>query len=130
MADVQNMIPGWPANLWLQKVTIPSGASKSELLNTQGRGLVGIFMPSAWTAADIGFEANWDGNPNDMFVVYSAGAQIQTVAVDVNQYIAFPMSSVSFVPFMKITSVAAGTATPTNQGAARQIIIVFRNFLS
>jgi hypothetical protein len=114
----------------MQKVTIPSGASKSELLNTQGRGLVGIFMPAAWTAADIGYEANWDGNPNDMFVVYSAGAQVQTVAVGASQYIAFPMSSVSFVPFIKITSVAAGTATPANQGAAREILLVFRNFLS
>ena len=130
MADVQNQIPGWPANLWLQKVTIPASASKSELLNTQGRALVGIFMPSAWTAADIGFEANWDSNPNDMFVVYAAGGTIQTVTVDANQYIAFPMTSVSFVPYMKITSVASGSATPTVQAAAREIILVFRNFLS
>jgi len=128
--DVQNQIPGWPANLWLQKVTIPAGASKSELLNTQGRGLVGIYMPAAWTAAAIGYEACWDGNPNDTEVVYDAGANIQTTPVDALHYVAFPMTSVAFIPYIKICSVTISTATAVNQAAAREIILVFRNFLS
>lgn len=128
MADVQ--IEGFPANLFLQKCTIANGASKSEYIATQGMALVGIMMPAAWTAADIGYEASWD---KDKFnPVYGNGGIASTTVATASTYIAFPQSDAAFIPYLKLTSVAAGggSVTPANQGAERTIYLLFRKLFS
>lgn len=128
MPDVQTMIPGFPTNMVVQQVTILNGASKCEKTAPQGMALVGIQMPAAWTAADLGYEASWDNNV--FFPVYSGGGIASTTPAAASTFIAFPTADAIFAPFIKVTSVAAGTVTPTNQGADRVLYLIFRRLFS
>lgn len=132
MPDVQSQIPGFPVNTVLKSLTIPAGASKTNIEPTSGMNLVGVFMPSAWTAADLGFEGCWNGNPNYSYTSRDAGGNAQTSVATVDTYVTFPLNSAIFAPYLKITSVATGgnSTTPVNQVAARELICVFRKFLS
>lgn len=122
-------IAGTPGNLFAQVVTIASGASASERIGTYGKALVGILMPAAWTAADIGYKTCLTGNDADLVTVYDAGGNASTTVVAASTHIAFPTSDAIFVPFLQIQSVAAGggSTTPVPQGAARSLILLFRN---
>lgn len=51
MSDVEN--------LWAEVVTIPAGGLAA-VVNTSGRAIVGIIMPAAWTAANIGYDVSID----------------------------------------------------------------------
>lgn len=130
MPDIQ--IQGFPANLVLRKVTIANGVSKSEMIATDGMALVGIFMPAAWTAADIGYEIGWDGNQLDTFAVYSGSGIASTTVATASTFITFPATDSFYGPFLKLTSVAAGggSVTPVNQGAARDLLLLFRKLFS
>ncbi len=130
--DLHATVPGWPANMTLQKVTILAGTSKSEMIAIQGQAMVGIVVPAAWTTALIGYEAGWDGNQNDTYIVYDGGGNPQTTVVEaVSSFIAFPSVNAIFLPFMKITSVAvADGVTPELQSETRELIVVFRKLFS
>lgn len=132
MADITATVPGFPANLCLQKVTIASGASKTEMIATQGYALVGIMMPATWTAADIGYEANWEGNPNSFVPVYTGSGAASTTTATASKWIAFPTVDAIYANYIKLTSVTAGggSVTPVNQGAARELVLVFRKLFS
>lgn len=121
---------GFPTNLTVQQVTIANAASKTVQIATQGWALVGIVMPTAWTAADIGYEASWDNNVFN--AVYSGGGTASTTVAAASEFIAFPATDAIFAPFIKITSVATGggSVTPVTQGAARTLYLVFRKLFS
>lgn len=128
MPDIQ--ISGSPSNLFARKVTIPNGAAVSEMISTQGMALVGIIMPGAWTAAALGYQTCISGNKADLLSVYDAGGNAATTLAAASTHIAFPTSDAIFTAYLAITSVTAATTTGVNQGAARDIILLFRNFLS
>ncbi len=124
MSDVN--FQGWPGNMWGQKCTVGT-AGLSEHIATQGKALVGIFMPATWTAAAIGYQVSYDDAR--YIVLESNGTPVTTVA-DQDTFIAFPLPNAIFAPYIKIASVTVNTATPVTQGAARELILVFRDFVS
>lgn len=132
MPDVQAMIPGFPQNMSVRYGTILSGASATDLISTDGMAPVGIIIPSAWTAADLGYKLNWDGQINDSLTAFDGFGTAMTTVAAANSWIVFPLSNAVYAPYMQITSVAAGggSVTPVTQGADRKILIIFRRFLS
>ncbi len=136
--DVTATVPGFPNNLRLQKCTILSGQSVSEMIATQGDALVGIFTPTGWTAANIGYKSCWTGRPNDLVAVYNNGGTLEqcivsTDAASASIAILFPVPDALFAPFIQLTSVLVASpqvTTPVTQGADRVIYLLFRRYLS
>lgn len=123
-------IIGYPDNLNAISVTIPNGTAVSEMFATQGRALVGILLPAAWTAAAIGFKTCLSGNVSDLVPVYSSGGTPMTSLANASTFIAFPTSDAIFSAFLQLASVTADTTTGVNQGADRTIVLLFRSFLN
>ena len=120
---------GWPTNLIAWKATIGSGASVSEMIPTQGKALVGILMPAAWTAADIGLKTCLTGSPSSLVPVYDNGGNVQKTPAAADRFIAFPLNNAVFGPWIQLTSLNTASGAAENQGAARELILVFRNYL-
>ncbi len=132
-------IAGFPQNLFLEKVTIASGASASEMIPTQGMALIGLFTPtSGWTAANIGFQVGWNGRDIDMVNAYNAAGTLEQAIVSgdaaaASIAIVFPSPDALFVPFLRLTSVLVASpqvTTAAPQGADRVIFLLFRRYLS
>lgn len=99
--------------------TILSGESLSAAVNLAGHVLCGVYMPAAWTAAGLSFQASIDG---ETFVdIYSAGAEL-TAAAGASQYVALDSMLFLGVRSIKVRSGTAGV--PVNQGADRALILV------
>lgn len=112
-------------NLYSAQVTIPAGGSEAPPISTEGRALVGIQMPGVWTAAKIGIEASVDG-ATFQTAKDNAGALLEASAA-ASIFIAFPLDSAVFAPFVKVKSTApAGTGVAEVQAAARTLTLVFR----
>ncbi len=135
--DIQ--IAGFPQNLFLQKCTILSGASVSEMISTQGMALVGLYTPTnGWTAANIGFKTCWDGRNIDLVNAYNAAGTLEQAIVSgdaaaASIAIVFPSPDALFVPFLRLTSVLVASpqvTTAAPQGAERVIFLLFRRYLS
>lgn len=127
---------GFPSNCFMRQVTIPSGASVSELCPTQGMALIGIFTdPAGWTAAAIGYKTCWSGNLSELVTMYDSAGGFEQTLVSTNAaaagvYISIPQTDTLFAPWVQVTSRTAGTDNGVNQGAERKLILVFRNYLN
>lgn len=110
-------------NLFSEQVTIATGTNAASL-PTEGRALVGVQMPSAWTAANLGFEVSFDGGATWVTAYDNTGNLLQAV-VSTSRYVAFPVDSAIFAPLLKVKSVTAANVA-TNQGGARTLTLVFR----
>ena len=117
-----------PSTLQVEKVTIANGASLSGAVACDSRSLVGIIMPTAWTAAGLTFQAG-GFNAADLAVsrfqnMHNAAGEL-TYPADASLYIA--VDTIDFLGAQQI-KVRSGTAgTPVAQGAARELYLVFRN---
>lgn len=112
-------------NLYKETVVIPAGGSACEPIFTEGRALVGIQMPGVWTAAKIGFEASVDGSTFQT-AKDNTGALLESSAA-ASVFIAFPVDSAIFAPFLKVKSTApAGTGVAEVQAADRTLTLIFR----
>ncbi len=127
MADYLPIPIGWPNNLSIQKCTI-STAGMSEAVAVQGKALVGLIMPAAWTAASIQFYASIDGSAFQVVKDTTTASFMQTIPA-ADDWIVFPLADALFASYIKLASVTAGGVTPVVQGAAREIKLIFRNFL-
>ena len=125
MADYK--IHGQPDNLYAQTVTIASGASTSEWIAPQGKALIGIQMPAAWTAAKIAINAGV--SPNSLGQVYDNAGNRAAVTVAASEFIAIPLDSAVFAPYLSLSSVD-GSGNPVNQGQDAVIILLLRRYLS
>lgn len=111
----------------MAKATIASGASLSgaiDLGTTQAANrIVGIFMPGAWTAAAMTFQASnaFDGTFQD---VYDDGGTELSLTVAASRSIGLRNDQSSILGRWRFIRVRSGTAaSPVNQGAARVIEI-------
>ena len=105
-----------------ETVVIASGASLTSAINLGARKLVGIIMPSAWTAAALTFSGS---NADDgTFVDIYDGATERSYAVTASKYLMLAISDWVGVKHLKIRS--GTTGTPVNQGAARSIILALQ----
>ena len=123
-------IKGFPHNLRQEEVTIAAGASVSEMIATQGEAIVGIIMPAAWTAADIGYAACASGNPGDLLPVMDSGGNYITTICAASKFIAFPQTDAIFAPFIQVSSVQTKTATGVTQSVAAVIQLILRKYLN
>ncbi len=135
MADLLPQPYGFSQNLSLQKCTISAASSGinqglSEPINSAGKALVGLIMPAAWTAAAIQYYASITPNQDDFKVCKdtTTGNFLQTLVV-ADDWVVFPLSDAIFAPYIKLKSVTAGGVNAVTQGAAREIYLLFRNFL-
>lgn len=90
-----------------------------------GTTLSGIFMPAAWTAANLTFRASYDGT--NFFDMYDdLGAEF-SVTASTSRFIMLDPAAFAGVNFLVIRS---GTAsTPVNQGALRTLTLALRQYL-
>lgn len=102
-------------------ITIGSGQSESSALEVVSETLVGIYMPAAWDAADLGFSASPDGTT--FHEVHDLGAPL-TVQADAGQYIPVDFTKLVGVGHLKVRSTSGGS--PVNQTAERELTVVFR----
>lgn len=110
-------------NLSQYSVTIANGASLSSAIAIGADMMVGIFMPPAWTAAGLTFQASPDGGTTWGEVVDTAGVAIgYTVAA--GTFTQVPQGNWCGINMLKIRS---GTlALPVNQGADRVFTLMGR----
>jgi hypothetical protein len=101
--------------------TIASGQSLSDALRIALEiTLIGLIMPAAWDAADITFQASWDGSTyRDLFT--QDGTEV-TVTAAAGQTYYINNTSIRAFPYLKLRS--GTTALPVNQTAARTITLI------
>lgn len=115
-------------NLWFEEVTILSGASISDGFETMGRVVVGIIVEGTWTAASLGFQGSINGTDYYTDAIDAGGNKIQCIPAT-GCFIAFPQTTATKIPYLKLVSRAAGTATPVSQGQDTPVIVVLSRFL-
>lgn len=113
-------------NLFRQDVIIASGASVSDALATSGLAIVGIVMPSAWTAAKLGFDVSLDGV--NWATAYDNGGNYEQATVQASSFICIPLTDAIFAPFIRPKSVDASNVA-VNQGGSRTLTLVLRHYL-
>lgn len=110
-------------------VAIASGAAVSEtvtLTTTRPRGLA-VLVPSAWTAADIGFEISTDNSAwVPLYGDTGLRIKITTIATAASQLYIAPTEvwAACAFPYLRLASLNTGTGANANQGAARSLIVV------
>lgn len=70
--------------LTTQILTIPSGQTISNPLNCQGAAVVGIYIPTNFTAADLSFYASQSGAPGDFWQIANPDGSGSNVALAAN----------------------------------------------
>lgn len=125
------VISGYPENLKAHQVTFAAGASVTEIFPTQGYAIIGLEIPSTWTAAAIGYKSCISGNPSKLMQVDDNGANPEKTKVTAGHNTAIPQSDTIFAPFMQLVSVdpTDGT-TPVNQVSAVTVTMLLRRYLS
>lgn len=105
-------------------VKIASGQSLSNALAVLNLHIVAIVMPAAWDTAVLTFQASWDGNT--FLSVYDINGSEVTVQAAANRHIILPPLS---VPTARQVILRSGTtASPVNQTAAANLILVCREY--
>lgn len=98
-------------------ITIASGQTLSDAADLHGTTLVGFYMPSAWTAANITFKTSQD---NVTFAdIYDGAGNVKTCTVAASQFIPLDLSNFLGSRYVKLASSAS-------QGADRAITLVSR----
>ena len=129
---VLNATQGFPGQLTAVKVTIKSGAAGvSELFPTQGRAVMAIVMPATWVAAAVVFRGALSNNLASILPIYDAGGNPEGTSANAVQatVILFPGDAI-FYPFLQLMSATAGSFTPVDQTADRDIILILKDYLS
>jgi hypothetical protein len=115
-------------NLWGETVTVLAAASVSEGVPTAGRALVGVSMPAAWTAANLGFSVSLDGI--NWQVATDNGGNLEKAVVSGGKAIAFPSADALKFPFLRILSTNTnGDGSAVVQAADRVLTLLFARFL-
>lgn len=103
---------------------IASSGSLSEAVDLGGASLVGIQMPdsSAWTAANLTFQASADGGTFEN--LYGKNGNEVTVIAAADRYIQIDATDFAGIKHIKVRSGTAASAV--NQAAARTLTLVLR----
>jgi len=100
--------------------TIANGASLSGIVDLGSNDLVGIIMPSAWTAASLTFQFSIDGT--NFYDAYSATAELSSTAAAASRMISINAANYDMGRYIKIRS--GTSATPVNQAADRILTLI------
>jgi len=111
-------------------LTIASGAATSTVFPFQGRRVVGVVIPSAWTAGDISFEVE---EPSGTFVKVTdeAGAllKITGVATSASEYMLIAGGAnqadivITGAGDGRVVSTNTASEADVNQGAERTVVV-------
>ena len=119
-------------NTMILTTTIASGSSLSGVidmsafaLNKDNYRLFGIVMPSAWTAANLTFQASYDGGTTWVNVWDATGDEMSVMA-DANRWIALIPDALSPISFLKIRSGSSSSAV--NQASDRTLNLILRSY--
>lgn len=101
--------------------TIANGATNGiGEIELSGRHVVGLAMPSAWTAADIAFDISMDGGSTWLPIHDKDGAEIK-LTVAASRYVAIPPALLPGMGRMRLRSSQA-------QGADRTLTLIVRAY--
>ena len=114
---------GFDRKIYTATATIANGASLSGAVDLNNAHLVGIVMPSGWTAASLTFQVSRDGGVT-FADYYSATAEYEVTTAAASRSIGFAPADFAGVDAIKVRSGTSGT--PVNQGAARVLTLVSR----
>lgn len=115
-------LPTDRAALTVNPVTIAAAASLSDAADLDGRGVLFLEMPAAWTAAALTFQASSDGVTYQN--VYDQSGQELTVQAAAARTITLDTSTLPSVGYLKVRS--GTSAAPVVQAADRIVRIVGR----
>lgn len=104
-----------------QTLTIAAGANLSDAVDFRHKAMLVVHMPSAWTAASIGFKvsSSEDGTFQPLYDDDGNLIQIDSPAVD-KSYSA--PAALAGALWLKLWS-QDGSASNTNQNAARSLVV-------
>jgi len=113
--------------------TIPNGTALSQEINLQDGvndhrtlSITGVVMPSAWTAAGIGFQLALSSGGIFQAAYDSDDALLEIAVAQASRtYLVNPVATVG-MPYLKVWSQTGGTSV--NQGAERDIILILRDY--
>lgn len=111
-------------------VTIAINTATSTAFECQKERVVGVLVPSAWTAADITFDASFTdgtfvkvvnraGAAYKLTGVATAASEFQLVSGDANQ-----ADIIISAPRLRLVSTNTGSEADVNQDAARTLTVV------
>ena len=103
--------------------TIANGESLSGAvdLTEQGKRLLGIQMPAAWTEAGLTFQASAGGST--YVDLYMGAAELAIPTVVASSFVILPSAN-DFLGLRYLKIRSGTTGTPVNQGAARTLQLV------
>lgn len=121
------------ANLYYQSTSIAESASLSAVIDAAGLQFqsVSVEVPSAWTAADIGFQVSRDGSTYVPLFYDDEGTRTRVKLTQVKTdgagvYVAPAEAwALSVYPYFKLESLDTADETAENQGAARTLYVGF-----
>lgn len=110
---------------YTQTVSILAGNALSSGADLGDRQLLGLVMPSAWSAASLTFQVSNDGNVfYDLH--FGAGELTITAAQGATSNSAVTLPPDSFLPWRYVRVRSGTSSAPVNQTADRTIILVSR----
>lgn len=111
-------------NLTVTVTTSTDGLSEAVAL--RGNTLVGIYMPSAWTSANVSFLGSHDDTT--YYSVYgSTGDEIVISGASTSAARYFPLDPADYagLDYLKVRS--GGSTGETAQGASRSVVLALRS---
>jgi hypothetical protein len=98
-------------------LTIAASGTESGSLDLYGTTLVGLYMPAAWSVADLSFKASSDNTT--FYDVYRDSGSSASITTAASRYVALDPADFAGVRFLKLVSSAT-------QSASRVITVVSR----
>ncbi len=106
-------------------VTIPSGASVSNVINLTGTAILGFFSPTSWTTAQLNLEVSQDNISWAAIVYDSSNTQTGSwPSILVNG--AYAVDTISMLPWKYIRFRSGTFSIPVNQTANRVFTVIAR----
>jgi hypothetical protein len=110
-----------------QTVNIANAGSLSPEVDTTGRSLAAIIMPSAWTAAVLTFQGS-NASGGTFADVYDDQGNEVTVQAAASRAIGLDAVSLALAPY-RYLKVRSGTgASPVAQGASRDMQVILKGY--
>ena len=102
----------------------------SDELSLSGLTLSSLQMSTAWTSADIGFQASVDGSTNYQ-QVYGSTGNLLTFQTSANRTLAFNPAQFAGIERLRLISLTtAGTTVAVAQAAARTVKLGVAEFVN
>ena len=109
----------------VQTMTIANGAALSDAFDMRDYAGGHVYMPAAWTAANIGFKVCPSSGGTYLPLYDASGAIIEIASPAVDKAFQFPRDLFA-ATFVKLWS-QDGAGADTNQAAARTLIIELKS---